>query len=294
MGLEDREYLRDEARRYGEGGGGGGFRFGLPGGFSNEWAVRFLLIANIVVFLLQNVTPDNSMTRWLSLDVAHLAQGQVWRLLTYGFCHSGLFHILFNMYLLWIFGKRLEGIYGSREFLSMYLTALIFSGLCYIAYQLSTGNPHASIGASGAVFAVEVLAAMHFPTMIMMFMFVFPMELRYMVMAFIAMDVLLINSGDSIAHSAHIGGAVFGYLYFRNSWRISPLLGSLASPVTTLKSKWRHRQRKQQLQVFEPNDDELQQELDRILAKIKEEGESSLTEQERETLERASRYFRAR
>lgn len=292
MGLEDREYLRDEARRYGE--GGGGIRFGLPGGFSNEWAVRIVLIANIVVFLLQNATVDGGVTGWLNLSVEGLARGQVWRLLTYGFCHGDLWHILFNMYIFWIFGKRLEGIYGSREFLSMYLTAIIFSGLCHVCYQLVTGETHGVIGASGGVYAVEVLAAMHFPTMVILLMFVFPVQLRYLVIGLIALDIIGFSKQDGIAHAAHLGGAAFGYLYYKSSWRISPILGSLTSPVATLKARWRNRKRKQQLQVFEPNDDDLQQELDRILAKIKVEGESSLTKEERETLERASRYFRAR
>jgi membrane associated rhomboid family serine protease len=293
MGLEDREYLRDEARRYGE--GGGGVRFGLPGGgFSGEWAVRVVLITNIVVFLLQHATIDSPVTSWLRLDWDDVAAGQVWRLLTYGFCHNNLLHILFNMYLFWIFGKRLEGIYGSREFLSFYLSALIFSGLCHLGYQLATGRSAGVIGASGGVFAVEVLAAMHFPTMIMLFMFVFPMQLRHMVMIFIGIDLLAFSREDGIARAAHLGGAAFGYFYYRGSWRIFPLFGSLASPVATLKSRWRNRRRKQQLQIFEPNDDELQQELDRILAKIKAEGEAGLSREERATLERASRYFRGR
>ena len=291
MGLENRDYLRDEAKRYGE---GGGFQFGFGGSGSNEWAIRTLLILNIAVFFLQNLSRESPVTLWLSLNLDDVAHLQVWRLLTYGFCHGGLFHILFNMYILWMFGKMVEGIYGSKEFFSFYLTAVIGSGICFLIFEIVSGGNAIVLGASGGVFAVSLLTAMHFPTRIILVMFVIPMQLLHMVILFIALDILFLMKNDGVAHAAHLGGAAFGYLYYRKGWRISPLFSGLSSPVKHFKAKQRARQREQELQIFEPNDDELQDELDRILAKIKQQGESSLTPEERESLERASRYFRGR
>ena len=92
-------------------------------------------------------------------------QGQVWRLLTHAFCHDryGVFHILFNMLFLYWFGCTLESMYGSREFLLFYLAAAVFAGLAFVGLDLYTGSRIPGIGASGAVMAVTMLYAMHFP-----------------------------------------------------------------------------------------------------------------------------------
>jgi len=301
MGFEDREYLRDEARRYGGGGG-----FGMRSSFSDQWAIRTIIIINVVVFVLQLVTqrpnaPLGGLTQWLDLSAQDLASFQIWRLLTYGFCHdpNNLMHILFNMFIFWMFGRMVEGIYGSREFLMFYLTGILISGIANVAVSAIAGTSQIPVlGASGGVNAVVILTAMHFPRMTVLLFFIIPVQLWIVAIAYVAIDTFgLIQGGGNIAHAAHLGGAAFGYFYYRRQWRISPLfsrLSGLTSPFASMKQKYRQHQTRKQLQVFEPNDEDLREQVDRILAKIKDHGEASLTDEERQTLERASRVFRGR
>jgi len=301
MGLEDREYLRDEARRYGGGGG-----FGMRPSMSENWAIRTIIIINVIVWVLQLATsqpgrPSSGLTQWCSLAFSDLQTLQIWRLLTYGFCHSVAdpWHLIFNMLFFWMFGRLIEGIYGSREFLAFYLVSIVLSGIAQILITGLIGRPDAStIGASGGVNAVVILTAMHFPRMTVYVMFILPMQLWILAVLKVGLDTLgLVGGGGNVAHAAHLGGAAFGYLYFIRGWRVSTLLDrfqGVKNPVASMQRKMRDRKRQKELQVFEPNDDELRAEVDRILEKIKQQGESSLTNEERETLERASRVFRGR
>src|SRR5262249_54483857 len=103
---------------------------------------------------------------WCELDSNKVVyQGQVWRLLTHAFCHErfGVLHILFNMLFLCWWGCTLESMYGSREFLLFYLTAAVVAGLAFVGLDMWTGSSTPGIGASGAVLAVTMLYALHFP-----------------------------------------------------------------------------------------------------------------------------------
>lgn len=306
MGFEDRDYLREEAKRYGGAQwGGGGFR---PGGGNPEWAIKFILIANIAVYILQNLTGKTGagaefhagVTQYLSLSLADLQKFQIWRLVTYGFCHSSsIWHIVFNMYGLWLFGRMIEPTYRSREFLNFYLAGIVISGIVYlitqaVAVQTMGARPdNVIIGASGGVVAVAILTARNFPTTVFLVMFVVPMQLKYIAILFVAIDILgALDGGDHVAHSAHLAGAAFGFLYYQYRWNISGLLMFATEPLRNWKARRRHNMHQRQLHVFDPGDDDLREEVDRILAKISAHGEASLTDDERRTLERASRIFR--
>lgn len=317
MGLDNREYLRDESRRYGE--GGGGFSGGGVGFGSDSPMTKRLLIITISVFVAQLlfVRPPSAeeaalermvgqssrvsyVEQWCGLDTSKVLHGQVWRLLTYGFCHSkDLFHILFNMLIFYFFGKVLESIYGSREFLAFYLISIFVAGLAFVALELATGSNGIAIGASGGVMAVMVLYALHFPRQTMLVFFVIPVEIRFLV-AFLALvdlyPVLQVLMGqgavsDGVAHAAHLGGLGFGFLYGRQRWRLSPLFSSMST-------QWKARRRG--LKVVTDDSDtsadttRLAEQMDAILQKISDQGEQSLTTKERKTLEKASRELRNR
>src|SRR5262249_30568104 len=101
--------------------------------------------------------PVSLVSEWLELKVDLVMQGQVWRLLTYAFLHSigGVFHILFNMIVLWWFGTDVEDLYGPREFLAIYLVAAVIGGIAFSIVHLVAGQPDEScVGASGAVMAI--------------------------------------------------------------------------------------------------------------------------------------------
>lgn len=321
MGIHSRDYIRESS-----GSGYGGSGFGGSGYTSGgvPSVCKKLIIANIVVFVLQMVItvqrqpppgvilteaerqilahhPESVITTWLDLDpVKTVRQGQIWRLVTYSFCHDryGVLHILFNMLFLWWFGRTLELMYGSREFLILYLTAAVFSGFCFVAFAFFMNDMTPAIGASGAVWTVLGLYAFHYPRRQILLFMILPIEIRWFVTIYAIFDIhpILLSLGgtdlaDGVAHSAHVGGLAFGYLYYRFQWRLENLLSGLSG----FKLK-RVVRRGPKLKIYEPKarKENLDARVDEILAKIHEQGESSLTDKERSILTEASQRYKDR
>lgn len=288
MGIESRDYLRHESE--------GNYRsFNMSSG---GWAIKYLIIANVVVFLLEVATSEgrgsSPVINFLALDRGSLFPGfQIWRLLTYGFCHSTqtLGHIFFNMFILWMFGRMVEPVVGSREFLVFYLVSIVISGLCHVAI-----SPNPVIGASGGVMAVVFLTAMYYPKMTVLLFFILPIELRWLAVLYAVVDLFgFVNPrSDGVAHFAHLGGAAFGVAYKYYGWNLS----------NGLLRKWDRFQskrsvRKSKLKVYSEPDTRLSkasldERVDAILEKISREGEASLTDQERELLKEASSKYKKR
>ncbi|EMI46580.1 rhomboid family intramembrane serine protease [Rhodopirellula sp. SWK7] len=222
--------------------------------------------------------------------------------LTYGFLHNtgNIFHLVFNMFILYVFGKPIEQRLGGQEFLKTYLAAIIFGGIVAMLspWILSTIIPAASIysmtmGASGGVVAMIVIFACFFPHQELLFMFVFPMKAWVLACLVVLMDLLGAAglSGSATAFDVHLAGALFGFLYVKRGWDFRWLdLTSLADIPGNLQQ----RSRRAKLKLHDPEKKirEEEREADRILAKIHQSGESSLTSRERRTLERYSRRKR--
>ncbi len=239
-----------------------------------HWVQR-LLIANIAVFLLQQAMP--AVTGMMALVPASLL-ARPWTILTYMFAHSprGLSHILFNMFALYIFGPRVEVRVGSRRFIQMYLVAGITGGLLSLFF-----TPFAAIiGASGAVFGVQLAYARFFPRDRIYIWGILPVEARVLV---VVMTLITLyggfSGGGGVAHFAHLGGYLGAWLFLRWSDRRAPaaqwetkLAGPPAHSVPV--GNWRAVNLER---VHEVNRDEVA----RILEKIARVGESSLTTQER-------------
>tara|TARA_R110002111_G_scaffold262289_1_gene337785 strand:+ start:65160 stop:66014 length:855 start_codon:yes stop_codon:yes gene_type:complete len=284
MGIENREYLRHES-------GGGNYNpFQTTSG---GWAIKYLIIANVIVFLFENLSP--SILDYLALQRdAVFPTFQIWRFVTYGFCHStaSLGHIFFNMFVLWMFGRSVEPILGSREFLAFYLMGIVISGICHVAI-----SPNPVIGASGGVMSVVFLTAMYFPRMTVLLMFIFPIELRWLAVLYAVVDVFGFVSpqqGDSTAHFAHLGGAAFGVAYKYFGWHLT---GSFNQKWNAFKLK--QSARKNHLRVYTEPDSKLSkakldEKVDVILEKISREGEANLTDQERALLKEASNKYKKR
>lgn len=281
MGIENRDYVRRGS------GGNYGRGFGNPG---DNWAINFLLIANVAVFILQNMDLGG-VTDALELSLWDIQHFQIWRLVTYGFCHGGIWHIAINMYVLWMFGRLVEPIYGSREFLAFYLVGIVISGLCHIGIQLVDGSLNPVIGASGGVNAVVFLCAMLYPRMTVLLMFVIPVEFRFLAVGFALYDLFgALNPGDSIiAHTAHLGGAAFGVAYKYFGWRITPWLqfGNWKMPKRRPKAD-------PEIRAYRPPEENLDGRVDEILIKIQKQGEQSLTDEERKILTEASDRYKNR
>jgi membrane associated rhomboid family serine protease len=238
------------------------------------WVQR-LLYANIAVYLLQMSLPG--MTRVLALVPAALLV-RPWTILTYMFAHStfGLTHILFNMFALYIFGPRVEARLGSAHFIRMYLIAGITGGLLSLFF-----TPYAAIvGASGAVFGVQLAFAMFYPRDKIFIWGIIPVEARLLVILMTAVTLYGgFKGGGGVAHFAHLGGYIGAFLYLKWAEKRSPSRQWQAKvagppPKTIPVGDWR---RVNLAMVHEVNRDEVQ----RILHKIEEKGEGSLTAQER-------------
>ncbi len=257
------------------------------------------------------------LNTWGALEPYKVLQGQVWRLVTYAFLHdtSSPWHIVFNMLVLWMFGPILEALWGRREFLAFYLTAAVASGICHLAFGLAMHSPAGAVGASGAIMGIMMAFAYYYPTAPITIFFLLTLEARWVIAIYLVYDAYPIlqafsrsgRQSDGIAHAAHLGGLLFGYLYCKSRikltgwldkpggpslgkrlvrWWTRPPLKVYQSPVE------RPTERTSAPQYQSPRDLELK--VDAILKKIKDEGESSLTEQERTLLREASRAYKKR
>ena len=242
------------------------------------------------------------LQEWLELDTKKVVfHGQLWRLLTHAFCHDryGVFHIVFNMLFLYIFGCTLESMYGSREFLLFYLVGAVVAAFAFVGLQLYTGSYGPAIGASGAVMAVTMLYTMHFPTETIRILWLIPIEMRWLMVFYVIFDlhpILLSLAGDRIftgvANAAHLGGVAFGFAYAKFEWRLEPLADLIRMPRLRLKRRPRLRLAPETMPEPEPEVE--MSRVDQILQKIYESGQTSLTDEERAILRDASERIKNR
>jgi rhomboid family protein len=237
--------------------------------------VKLLLIANVTAFVLQQVVP--ALTPLFGLTPAQVVgRLRVWQPLTYMFLHGGLLHLLFNLLVLWMMGGEVERFWGKREFLRYYFIC----GLGAAALAFVFAWDRLVIGASGAIFGVMVAFAILFPNRIIYLWFVVPVPAKYLVLILFALELFVVGSQDAVAHFAHVGGAITGFLYMRLGWRDRLTLEGV-------QRRWRRRK----LTVHPggaPRPDDAA-EIDRILDKISRSGLASLTPEESRILQRASR-----
>jgi rhomboid family protein len=190
--------------------------------------IKKLLIINIAVYFIQSmlggiILGDASLSQIFQKYFALQPTGEryyedfsviywAWQLITYQFMHGGLWHLLFNMFALWMFGQELEQLWGSRRFLTYYLLAGIGAGLTQILIQ---SGP--TVGASGSVYGLLLAFGMTFPDRkIMMFPLFIPISAKYFVMIFAGIELLQgLGSNDGVAHFAHLGGAATGFLLIK-------------------------------------------------------------------------------
>ena len=173
-----------------------------------------LLIANVAVFLLQ-ASSGEPLDVWFGLWP--LGHGFApWQIVTYGFLHGGFGHIFFNMLGLYMFGSDIERLFGSRYFLAYYFACLISAALCQlVVVSLTGGPPIATVGASGALYGLLLAFGMYFPRRMVVLIFPpIPMPARVFVIVFGGLELLfgLFGTADGVAHFAHLGGMLGGWL----------------------------------------------------------------------------------
>jgi membrane associated rhomboid family serine protease len=193
-------------------------RFG-PGPLSR--AVKQLLIANVVVFLLTAIVPE--IVRWFGLTPAAVfGAGWLWQPLTYMFVHEGVFHILFNMLMLWMFGVDLERTWGTTFFTRYYFICGLGAAAAMLLVSLlpiRAGDlfyTATTVGASGALYGLLVAYGLLFPDRPILLL-IFPVAARYAVMILAAIQLYFtVTAFDAgVAYLAHLGGLVTGYFYLK-------------------------------------------------------------------------------
>ena len=235
--------------------------------------VRWLLILNIGIFLLQRAFLDRYVPV-LGLVPAHfLGRGYLWQIVTYMFLHGSFLHILFNMLFLWMMGSEIERYWGSREFLKYYLITGCGAGLVSVIVQPGLTTP--IIGASGAIFGLIIAFALAFPEREILLYFFIRMKAKYFAVLVGGLEILalLLMPRAPIARFAHLGGLLIGFLYIkRERWFHFIRRGgrSMQARITEARAE---RERQSLLRT--------RHEMDRILDKINTEGMGALTERER-------------
>lgn len=256
-------------------------------GFGRSWTpmVRVLILINGGVFLAQLLTPllTGVPLRYpFGLDTAHPLH--LWRYFTYLFIHADPFHLLFNMFALWIFGSDMEDYFGGRRFLHYYFFTGVGAGICVMVIDLLTGQRSLVVGASGAVFglllAFGIVYADRVITLLLFFVLPVTMKAGHFVIVFGVVEFLFGVSGASrVAHFAHLGGMAFGLLFLKTPAGLLQARGP--GMVKTLREQFRNRRSK--------HDD---QRMDDLLHKVNKEGIQSLTDEEKQFLHRMSRSKR--
>lgn len=178
-----------------------------------------LLIANGLIFALQQWNP-RFMGINFALWPATVPQSPfaLWQLLTYGFLHGNINHILFNMFGLWMFGRDLERLMGPQRFLIYYLTCVVGAGVVQLIVAATQGGLYPTLGASGGVFGILLAYGMTYPNRMVMLLFPpIPMKAKYFVLMYGLLELYLGISGRSpgVANFAHLGGMLFGFLLLR-------------------------------------------------------------------------------
>ena len=240
--------------------------------------VKVLLLINIVMFAAQVFTPLE-LVRLLGLTPRVISSGWLWQMLTYMFLHSEgyLFHIIFNLLMLYWFGRDIEMKLGSRRFIRFYLCAGFVAALIYtVAEFIIRGRASPAIGASGAIMAVLVMYAIYYPQRQLLFMFLFPMKVRTFVLLMIGVDLYIVfqaAEASNVAAIAHLGGAGYGLAYYK----FSPMIGKWLQGVIEKKKR-----------NFEREEFDSRRRLDDILDKVNKRGIQSLTRREKKFLKQVS------
>lgn len=300
MGIYDRDYYRKDAPSL--------FDTIIPDGRVCRWLIGLNTLLYILQLVFRRSAVDlGPVTNWLDLDTAAVSRGEVWRLLTHAFVHdpNSFLHLAFNMLFLWWFGTDVELIYGPREFLGFYLAAALLGGSAFYVWSLTQSADMRALGASGAVTAVLVLCACHFPHRTILIMMLIPVPIWLFVVFEVAQDLWrLMNTAHGIyspvGSVAHLAGAAFGFVYYRQQWRVLNWWPDF--------TRFKHRSRSN-LRLYRPDhekeavpvaaatssgemDEHLEAKLDAVLEKVSRHGQASLTENERKILLRASEIYK--
>jgi membrane associated rhomboid family serine protease len=215
--------------------------------------VKWLLFANVGTFLLWDLggrAVQNNLLILFGLNPEVTVRGFfVWQVATYLFLHGGVWHLIFNMLTLWMFGTPLERDWGTRRFIKYYFICGVGAGLCDLALNILLGQWNSTtIGASGAIYGLLVAFGVLYPNQTVLMSFLFPIKAKYMVMIYAGVELLMsvgVNSG--VSNIAHLGGMAVGYLYLKSKM---PGLKVKLPDWRGAYRQWRLQRAKKKFQVY--------------------------------------------
>src|SRR5262245_56499104 len=317
MGIQDRDYYREDNR------------WSNP--FARSQATLFLCLLYAFIYVGQVATRDegrpfaparhDGLTEVFQLNIDKVTSGEVWRLVTYALVHDPWypFHIVITgIFLIWI-GHQIEDIYGWKEYRAYLAVTTILGGIAYTAVAKIAGDdpPPVLLGPSGAVTAILVLFALHYPQRTIHFLFFLPIPIWLFVFGYAFVDVigLTTRNADPARVAVHLTGAAFAFVYHTYSQRVLNWLpaGRRSARSVRRQSAPKFRAAREQPQpapaaattsaaaasakAVAPTssvDEHLEAKLDQVLEKVQKHGKESLTEAEREILLKASEIYKKR
>ncbi len=253
--------------------------------------ITYLL--NTLAFLFQG--GDNFVINWFALspDFNELLY-KPWTIITYGFLHSGILHILFNLLVLYYVGNIFMNFFSKEQFLTYYFSGIFVGGIIFmLSYNylpgLGTGNS-VLVGASAGVTAILVGLATYIPNYALHFQFIGRVPLKYLAIFFVALDVIQIPDGNAGGHLAHLGGALIGFLLTNNLNKgedMIKIFSNLFKPKKPKPFKTVHK--KKTAYYAKRQTTEHQRRVDSILEKISKSGYEALSKEEKDFLFKAGK-----
>lgn len=267
-------------------------------------ATRWLILLCGTGYALQMVFGGAVNGIFGLVPVRVVSDGWIWQAASYMFLHGGLFHLLFNMLMLWMFGRIIEAELGKKEFIKYFFITGIGAAFFSVLFSYNSRVP--IIGASGAIYGLLMAFALLYPKATVYLYFVFPVTARQMVLMFVVLEfVASFNRHSGIANFAHLGGMLTGYLYLR-WWPVfksgrretgdaqAPRRSDSSRSAGTRFARFaffgQHRDRGYQPPPKDAQSAE--EDVNRILDKILVRGIDSLTEEERFTMKKYSRQVK--
>ena len=256
--------------------------------------VKHLLIINVLMYFAYYVLLKQGIINLnYYLGIWSLSTGlfRIWQPLTYMFMHGSFDHLFFNMFSLWMFGSALENYWGSKRFLFYYLVCGIGAGLL----NMLVPGAHVSVGASGAVYALLLAFGMMWPNNYIYLYFLVPIRTKWFIIGMIVIELFegIFRSTDGIAHFAHLGGMLIGFLIILYWKRHGGMTGdfSIKNWFNSLKNRKKYTRYEEVYDKAPRSDEEYnyqkaqkERDIDAILDKVAKSGYESLSKEEKDFL----------
>lgn len=273
-----------------------------------------LIVVNVGVYIVNAILPflfgleRDAFMQWFELpkDMGAFLT-QPWSIVTYSFFHGGIWHLFWNMIILYFASRIFLNLFGSRKLINVYFLGVIFGGLIFMlsynVFPVFSGVRTALIGASAGVTAVLIFICSYMPNQEVR-LFFFNIKLWYLGVFVVLLDLIQIpSSGNAGGHMAHLGGAFLGYLYARQllkgndigAWfsnmldSVTELFRSKKEAKAPLKTVYRKKGRKRRKDTVDYDKESKQRRIDAILDKISKSGYESLSKEEKDYLFKAGK-----